>query len=74
MNDDFRPALYWDSAYAIAISLIDIYPNLDPNNVGLYELADLVESLPGFIDDPELVNERLLLDIINNWYEEMTGL
>jgi len=74
MSDEFRPALYWDSAYAIAISLIDIHPNLDPNNVGLSELADLVESLPGFIDDPELVNERLLLDIINSWYEEITGL
>ena len=74
MTDDYRPALYWDSAYAIAISLIDNHPNLDPVLVGLLELADLVESLPGFSDDPALVNERILLDIVNIWYEEMTSL
>ena len=74
MTDDYRPALYWDSAYAIAITLIDSYPNLDPTDVGLLELAELVESLPGFVDDPAMANDRILLDIINVWYEEMTGL
>jgi FeS assembly protein IscX len=74
MTDDYRPALYWDSAYAIAISLIDNHPNLDPVHVGLLELADLVESLPRFKDDPALANERILLDIMNVWYEEMTTL
>ncbi len=74
MTDDYRPALYWDSAYAIAISLIDHHPKLDPIHVGLLELADLVEALPGFSDDPELANERILLDIINAWYEEKTNL
>ena len=74
MSDDYRPALYWDSAYAIALSLIDNHPDLDPEHVGLYELADLVECLPGFRDDPALANERILLDIMNVWYEEMTTL
>jgi Fe-S-cluster formation regulator IscX/YfhJ len=34
----------------------------------------LVESLPGFCDDPALANDRILLDIMNVWYEEMTSL
>jgi FeS assembly protein IscX len=74
MTEDFRPALYWDSTYAIAITLIDSHPDLDPVHVGLRELADLVESLPGFCDDPALANDRILLDIMNVWYEEMTSL
>jgi FeS assembly protein IscX len=66
-------ALYWDSPYAIALALIEHFPHLDPVNVGLYELADMVENLPGFRDDPALVNERFLLDIQSEWYEEATS-
>lgn len=74
MIDEYKPVLYWDSAYAIALSLIENHPNLDPVNIGLEELADLVEALPGFGDDPALVNERLLLDILSTWYEEITSI
>jgi FeS assembly protein IscX len=42
--------------------------------VGLNELAELVEALPGFRDDPALVNERILFDIQITWYEEATDL
>lgn len=64
------PALYWDTAYAIAIALINQHPDRDPTQVGLEELADLVQALPGFHDDPAFVNERLLMDIQITWYEE----
>jgi FeS assembly protein IscX len=50
------------------------FPERLPEEVGLYELADLVESLPGFQDDPGLANERILLDIQTVWYEETTNL
>jgi len=73
MLDNEGPVLYWGSAYAIAITLIDQYPDIDPEDVGLQELANLVEQLPGFSDDPELANERLLLDIIVCWYEELNN-
>lgn len=63
-------ALYWDSTYAITISLIAQYPHLNPVDIGLEELADLVESLPSFGDDPALVTERILQDIQITWYEE----
>jgi len=68
------PELYWDATYAIAMSLMASFPHLDPVLVGLEELAGLVQSLPGFCDDPELVNERILLDIQLTWFEESTSL
>jgi FeS assembly protein IscX len=70
MNTDNEPALYWDSAYAIALALIDQYADVDPEDVGLAELAKMVEKLPGFRDDPGLANERILLDVQFAWYEE----
>ena len=62
--------LYWDSDYAIATALLETYPELDPNAIGLIEIADLVETLPGFADDPTQVTERILLDIQLTWFEE----
>jgi FeS assembly protein IscX len=66
--------LYWDSTYAVATMLIERYPDHNPEEVGLNELADLVESLPGFNDDPGLVTEQILLDIQTVWYEETLDL
>ena len=62
--------LYWDSTYAIAISLLLHFPDRTPERVGLQELAELIQQLPGFSDDPELVNDRILQDIFIVWYEE----
>ena len=74
MTDDYLPVLYWDSAYAIALALMEHHPDLDPEEVGLHELASLVEALPGFKDAPELANERILMDIQIVWYEETSNL
>ena len=65
--------LYWESTYAITVALLSQYPELDPENVGLEELAQLVESLSGFDDDPAMVTKRILLDIQTVWYEEATN-
>ena len=62
--------LYWDSTYAIVVTLMETHPSLQPESVGLLEIASLVEQLPGFADDPAMVTERILLDIQNVWYEE----
>ena len=62
--------LYWDAQYAIAMALIEQYPAVEPIDIGLYELADLIEALPGFVDDPALANERILKDIQIIWFEE----
>ncbi|RMG97169.1 MAG: Fe-S assembly protein IscX [Chloroflexi bacterium] len=71
---DYIPDLYWDATYAIAMALIEHYPELSPEDVGLQELAELVQNLPGFKDDPDLVNDQILLDIQTVWYEEATTL
>lgn len=62
--------LYWDSTYAIAMMLLETYPNRQPEEVGLLEMVDLVVALPNFCDDPAFVTERILQDIQNVWYEE----
>lgn len=67
-----KPALYWDSTYAIALALMTYYPGCRPEDVGLVELADMVLGLPGFKDDPAFVNERIMLDIQTVWFEEIT--
>ena len=66
--------LYWDSTYAIAESLLEHHPQRNPEDVGLDELAHLIENLPGFRDDPALVTEQILLDIQTVWYEEALNL
>ncbi len=68
------PELFWDSTYAIVLALIEHYPDRTPEDVGLAELAAMVEALPGFQDDPSLVTERILLDIQTVWYEEAIDL
>lgn len=64
--------LYWDATYAVALALMEEHPGIAPDSVGLEELARMVQELPSFVDDPALVNERILLDIQITWYEEAT--
>lgn len=72
MKDTGRE-LYWDSAYAIALALIDHFPEKNPEDVGLLELSSMVENLPGFEDDSKMATERILLDIQISWYEELNS-
>jgi len=72
MGDE--PELFWDATYAIAVALMDNYPDISPENVGLNELAELIQGLPGFADDPALANERILIDIQIVWFEEAVNL
>lgn len=62
--------LFWDSTYAIVMSLMTHYPESKLEEVGLEQLSQMVQTLPGFMDDPALVNDQLLLDILTVWYEE----
>jgi FeS assembly protein IscX len=66
--------LYWEATYAIVLALNQHCPDHNPEDVGLNELATLVQSLPGFSDDPAAVTEQILLDIQTVWYEEATNL
>ena len=62
--------LYWESTYAIAMSLMEKYPDSRPEEVGLAQLTEMIIMLPGFADDPSMVTERILLDIQIVWFEE----
>lgn len=65
----FKP-LYWDASYEIVLELISRYPDADIEAIGLHELNNLIVNLPNFLDDPMLANEKLLNDILREWYEE----
>jgi FeS assembly protein IscX len=62
--------LYWDATYAIAVALLAAHPEVQPDHVGLDQLLHLVVNLPGFMDDPALANDRILMDIQVTWFEE----
>ena len=66
--------LFWESTYAIVVALMTHFPDHDPTQVGLNELAKMIESLPGFADDSAMGNERILMDIQIVWYEEASNL
>ena len=66
--------LYWDSTYAIALALIEQHPTQNIEELGYEELAQFIEALPGFKDDPTIVTDRILEDILIVWYEEASTL
>ena len=68
MMDD----LFWDATYAIAMVLMEKYPTIDIETVGLEQLNSMILALPAFYDDPRLVTNQILLDIQTIWYEEAT--
>jgi FeS assembly protein IscX len=71
---DESPKLSWESTYEIVLQLIEAFPNVDLESVGLYQLEQWVIALPNFADDPALVNEGILNDILREWYEETNSI
>ncbi len=63
--------LNWDASYAIALALIEAYPEVDIEGVGYEELFEMVVGLAEFDDDVEMVNEGILTDILREWFEEV---
>lgn len=65
-----KQALYWDASYEIVLNLMAVYPDVDLDEVSLVELNRWIVNLPNFADDPVLVNDGILKDILREWYEE----
>jgi FeS assembly protein IscX len=65
--------LYWDASYEIVLSLIETYPGVDVETVGVEQLYQWIIALPDFVDDPELANEGILNGILREWYEEVSS-
>jgi FeS assembly protein IscX len=69
---DVQP-LNWEASYGIALALIEAHPEADVEAVGLEQIKQWVLALPNFADDPLLVNEGILNDILREWYEEVSS-
>ncbi len=62
--------LYWENSYEIVLTLMERYPDVQVEAVGMDQLYRMIVELPEFADDPRLANEGILRDILREWYEE----
>lgn len=62
--------LKWEDSLAIAITLDDGHPDVDPRTVDLKDLHRWVCALKEFDDDPRRINENALAAIKKAWIEE----
>ena len=62
--------LTWDDSYAIAFSLKQQHPGVSLEEISLEMIYQWTLALPGFDDEPGLVNEEILNAIIQEWLEE----
>ena len=63
--------LDWDSSYEIVLELMERFPDIDIDSLSLNDLNERILALPGFVDDPEMVNDNILSEILREWYEEI---
>ena len=61
----------WDDSYTIAQELIKKYPNVRLDEVSLNMILEWTLDIPDFDDDPDMVNDEILLSILQEWYEEV---
>ena len=62
--------MLWTDIQDIAIELDSSRPQVDPRFVRFTDLRQWVIELPGFDDDPDRCNERILEAIQMAWLEE----
>ena len=60
----------WTDVREIAIELEDAHPDADVVNLRFTDLWKWVQALPGFADDPNKSNEKILEAIQAAWLEE----
>ena len=63
--------LIWDSTFAIALALKKAHPGVDMESVTLGDIFAWTIALPGFDDEPAMVNDEILTAIFQDWYEEI---
>ena len=62
--------LRWSDVTEIAIGLEEAHPDADVVNLRFTDLWRWVQELPGFADDPQKSNERILEAIQMAWLDE----
>ena len=60
----------WTDVREIAIALAERHPEVDPLSVRFTDLHRWVTELPGFSDDPQASNEKVLEAIQMTWLDE----
>lgn len=60
----------WTDVREIAIALAETHPDVDPQYVRFTDLHRWVTEIPGFDDDPNRSNEKILEAIQMTWIEE----
>ena len=60
----------WTDIHEIAIELEERHPDADVVNLRFTDLWKWVQALPGFADDPQKSNEKILEAIQMAWLEE----
>jgi FeS assembly protein IscX len=61
----------WTDIREIAIALAERHPDVQPLTVRFTDLHRWVCELPGFADDPERSNEKVLEAIQMAWLDEV---
>ncbi len=61
----------WTDIREIAIALSERHPGVQPLSVRFTDLHRWVRELPGFADDPERSNEKVLEAIQMAWLDEV---
>ena len=62
--------LNWESTFAIALALKQIYPDVDLRDVSLRMIYEWTVALPEFKDELSLANDEILAAIYQDWFEE----
>jgi FeS assembly protein IscX len=73
MDNPLDDPLSWEASFAVAKALQARHPGLDLEDVSLEMIRDWTLALPDFDDNPSLANDEILLDIYNEWLEQMIG-
>jgi FeS assembly protein IscX len=60
----------WTDTLEIAIQLCEQHPDVNPLQVRFTDLHRWVTELPGFADDPNRSNEKILEAIQMQWIDE----
>ena len=60
----------WTDTLEIAIALSETHPDVDPKAIRFTDLHRWVMALPGFTDDPNRSNEKILEAIQMQWIDE----
>lgn len=63
-------ALRWIDVQTIAVELEEAHPGVDVVNLRFTDLHRWVRELPGFADDPNKSNEKILEAIQMAWIAE----